>query len=84
MPSEGVDCYRYVIDHIEVWSLQWNKTGFFPSCGCVNTTVCMHHMDADKIHREKARLELLKNATCCFEQTLEATSHKTASHKPSK
>ena len=38
----------------------------------------MHHMDADKAYREKARRELYKNATNYIEQILEATSHKTA------
>ena len=38
----------------------------------------MHHMDADKAYREKARWELHKNATSYIEQNLEATSHKTA------
>ena len=30
------------------------------------------------MHGEKARWELHKNATCCFEQILEAASYKTA------
>ena len=38
----------------------------------------MDHMDADKTYREKARLELHKNATSYTEQILEATPHKTA------
>ena len=38
----------------------------------------MHHMDVNKTYREKARRELLMNATSFMEQTLEATSHKTA------
>ena len=37
----------------------------------------MHHMDADKTHSEKARLELHKNATSYTEQFLEATPHET-------
>ena len=37
----------------------------------------MHHMDADKAYREKARQELHKNVTSCSEQILEAASHKT-------
>ena len=37
----------------------------------------MHHMDADKTHREKARRELHKNATSYIEQILEATPHET-------
>ena len=52
--------------------------GFLPSCGCVNTTVWIYHMDVNKMHKEKARWELNKNATFCFEQVLEATPHKTA------
>ena len=52
--------------------------GFFRSCGCVNTTVWMHHIDAYKTRGEKARQEPHENALCCFEQILEVTSHKTA------
>ena len=37
----------------------------------------MHHMNANKIYREKARQELHKNATSFIEQILEATTHKT-------
>ena len=40
--------------------------GFLSSCGCVNTTVWMHHMDANKTYEEKARWELHKNANCCL------------------
>ena len=36
----------------------------------------MHHMDADKTRREKARWKLHKNATSYIEQTLEATPTK--------
>ena len=35
-------------------------------------------MKTNKTHGEKARVELNKNATCSFEQILEATPHKTA------
>ena len=37
----------------------------------------MHHIDADKVFREKARQELHKNAMSYIKQILEATSHKT-------
>ena len=75
-------CFRWVIDHVVIWSIRWNKTGFFPSCGCVNTTVWMHHMDANKMHREKSRWELLSNARNYLEQILEGTSHKTTAVRP--
>ena len=39
-------------------------------------------MDADKAYWEKARRELLKNATNNIEQILEAVSHKTAAIWP--
>ena len=42
----------------------------------------MHHMDADKAYKEKARRDLLKNATSYIEQILEATSHETAAVQP--
>ena len=42
----------------------------------------MHHMDANLTQGEKATWELLKNASYCFEQMLEATPHKTAAVQP--
>ena len=53
--------------------------GFLPSCGYVSTSIWMHHLDTNEIH-EKARWELHKNATCCFEQILEAAQ--TAIERP--
>ena len=35
------------------------------------------------MHGEKDKWELHKNATCCFEEILEATLHKTAAVQPS-
>ena len=43
----------------------------------------MHHMDANKMHREKARWELYKNAERRLEEILEETPHKTAAVWPS-
>ena len=40
---------------IEIWSIQWNNTGFLPSCICVGTTVWMYHLDSNEIHGEKAK-----------------------------
>ena len=51
---------------------------FFPSSGCVNSTIQMHHIDADLAYREKARWELCKNAMSYTEKNLEATSYKIA------
>ena len=48
---------------------------FFPSSGCINTTVQMHHTDTDKTYREKAKWELHKNATSYKEQIREAIPH---------
>ena len=49
--------------------------GFLPSCGCISTT-------DNKMHREKAKWELHKNAMCCFESILEAAPHKTVTAYP--
>ena len=40
---------------------------------CVNTTGRMHHMNADKTYREKARRKLHKNVISYIKQILEAT-----------
>ena len=49
-----------------------------PSYGCVSTTVGMHHLDSNKMLREKVKEGIQKNAMCCLEQILEATPLKTA------
>ena len=36
---------------------------FVPSSSCVNNSLCLHHMDANKTQREKARWQLHKNVT---------------------
>ena len=51
----------------------------FPSCNCVNTTIWMHHIDANK---KKARWKLLKNTVSYFEQIQEETPNKTAAVLP--
>ena len=50
----------------------------FSSYGNVVTTKRIHHLDSNETHGEKARWELLKNATYCFEHILETSSYKTA------
>ena len=80
--SKCVDFYWLVIDHMEVWFIQWNKMGFLPGCGYVSTTVWMHHMDTNKAHGEKARWELHKNAISYFEQILETIPHETTAVWP--
>ena len=42
----------------------------------------MHHTDADKTYKEKARWELLKNATSYIEQIMEATSQEITTVQP--
>ena len=56
------DCSQQVINHLEVWSIWWNKTRFFPRCHSVNTTEWMHYVGTNKMHGENARWELHKNA----------------------
>ena len=47
--------------------------GFLQRSSCANTTVWMHHIDADKTLGEKARQELHKNATGYIKQIQKAT-----------
>ena len=35
---------------MEVWFIWWSKKGPVQSCGCVDTTVWMHHVNARKMH----------------------------------
>ena len=53
------------------------KQDFFQAVA-LSMLLCMHHIDTYKTHGGKSRWDLPKNATCCFEQILEATPHKTA------
>ena len=82
MPSKAVNCYQLAISHLEIWSVQWNKTEFLPSSGCVSTTLWMYHMDVDQTNKEKARQKLHKNVTCYTEQIFETTPHEIASVWP--
>ena len=48
-----MECYWHVIDHMEIWSIRYNKTGFFPGFTNVNTQIWMHCMDSYEMQREK-------------------------------
>ena len=58
------------------------KYPMLPSCSCVNITIRMPHMDANKMREEKVRLEHHKNSMSYFKQILEAIPHKTAVVQP--
>ena len=58
------------------------KRNCFPSSNHVNSTIWMHHMDADLAYKEK---NLMRTAQECYdyiEQILETTSYKTAAELP--
>ena len=61
-------CFHVGFDEIFVFVIQSKR----------NTTVRMHHMDADKTYWEKSRPQQLNNGTSYIEQILEATPHETA------
>ena len=64
-----VECYWAFIDHIEIRSIRWNKTGFFPSCILLyRCTTC----ESAK-YRGKTSQETHSDAACCHEQFLEAS-----------
>ena len=75
--TDSVKCYWQIINHMEIWPIWWNKAGVLPSCSYFHITIWVHHIDANKTHWEKANWELHKNATCYFEQILEAIPCKT-------
>ena len=59
------------------WELPWigyqsYKTSNLLSCGYVNNTAWMHHMDANITHKEKAWWKLQKYVEGYFKQILEA------------
>ena len=74
------NCYRQTF-RLQIIYIYIYKA-IFPSCDCVNSTVWMHHMDADKGYREKARRELHKNVTSHIDQILEAIYHETEAVRP--
>ena len=45
-----MECYWEVIDHMEIWSIWWNKMEFLLH---VHTTVWVHLMATNKTHRKK-------------------------------
>ena len=85
MPSQ-------VIDHIEIWSLWWNKMWFLPSYCCVHTTICMHHLNFNKVSMEKkvdgnnTRMlpAVFENHGSSTLQNSSSTATYLPSHKPSK
>ena len=52
--------------------------GILPNCNQVSTIVWLHYQDFNIAIWEQARWELHKDATCCFEQIVEAALYKTA------
>ena len=61
---------------------EWNKTQFLPSSSRVDTAVWMHYMDANQTYREKALLQLHKNAASNIEHVLDTISQKAAAVRP--
>ena len=57
---------------------------YFGSCGRVDTSVWMHHLDANKTAGEEARRQLHKNVASNIEQVLAAipTKHQLYGHLP--
>ena len=53
------------------------KKQFFPSSGCINTAIWMHHIDA-KCMEKKLDNNYTRMLRAVFKQVLEATPHKTA------
>ena len=63
---------------MEAWSIQLNKTRYLQSSGCINTTVWMHHKDAEKTYREKASWELYKKSRAILNKSWK--QHPTKQH----
>ena len=67
-----MDCYRQAINHMEIWSIQSIKMKFLSGIRCVNTSVLIYHMVADKTYRENDGWELHENTTSNIEQNPES------------
>ena len=59
------------------WTNPGNKTPWNKIIQSLTSYLKNHSNKTNKTHGEKARWELHKNATCCFEPVLEATPHGT-------
>ena len=61
-----MDCYWQDIVHIEIWSLRWNKTEFFPA---IAISVLLYGFTTlnNETLGEKASWELYKDTVCCSE-----------------
>ena len=55
-----------------------NETQFLPGSGCVDTTIWMHHMDANEATGEETRRKLHKNVESSIKQVLATTPHETS------
>ena len=55
---------------------------FLPGSSRVDTTVWIHHLDANKMAGEKAQQQLHKNVASNIEQVLAATPHKAPTKWP--
>ena len=66
MPSEFVDSYWKVINHMEIWLIQQNKEGFLPKC--LHITMGTYLMETNKTNREKDRRELHTNVARSLKQ----------------
>ena len=74
--SKRMDCYLLV--SICKSDFTENKTGILLSCTRWSTIIELHHQDFNEILRERAKLELDKDAVCCLVKIMEAVAHKTA------
>ena len=52
------------------------------SSGSIDTTIRMHHLDANKTYGEKTWRQLHENAASNIEQVLETAPHTTATVRP--
>ena len=66
IPCEGMVHYYLNINDIEIWSTR--KIMFFPSWECINTNLCVHHMEANERQGEKDRWKQQNKAKCYFEE----------------
>ena len=64
--SLSLSIYIYIYIYIARGGKRTCESMPFRSCGRASTTVWMHYMDSDKMHREMATWGLHKNATRYF------------------
>ena len=60
-----MDCYWHEFDHMEIWSIWWDKTGNLPVCSHVSTIAWLHYSESNETLWEKVKW-MLRKLECVY------------------